>query len=177
MNAMPRPNRINIDLGVYKDPWIQHCAAHAMTPSAAFRQIVAKLVSSAAPLTAGVDSGEGRARVRRQITLTGEEDAFVAACAHAEGYAPSRWLIALIQARMGRGPQFGQHELQALGQSNLALLSLGRNLNQIARALNAGAHPRSDSLVQIARMEEAIYTHTASVSAAISRNMERWNTK
>jgi len=177
MNTMPRPNRINIDLGVYKDPWIQYCAAHAMTPSAAFRQIVAKLVSSAVPLTADVEPGASSAKVRRQITLTSEEDAFVSACAHVEGYAPSRWLIALIQARMGRGPQFGQHELQALGQSNLALLALGRNLNQIARAVNAGAHPRSDSLVQIARMEHEIHTHTAFVSAAISRNMKRWNTK
>jgi hypothetical protein len=177
MNTIARPNRINIDLGLYKGPWIQYCTAHAVSPSAAFRQIVAKLVNTAGPPTADVERGACSAKVRRQITLTSEEDVFLAACAHAEGYAPSRWLIALIQARMGRVPQFGQHELQTLGQSNLALLALGRNLNQIARVLNTGGHPRTDSLAVIARLEEAIHTHTASVSAAISRNIERWDTK
>ena len=40
-----RPNRINIDLQVYKQPWLDYCKAHAISPSEAFRQIVAKLTA------------------------------------------------------------------------------------------------------------------------------------
>jgi hypothetical protein len=45
-----RPNRINIDLQEYKQPWLDYCKAHGITPSAAFRQIVAKLTRRDLPV-------------------------------------------------------------------------------------------------------------------------------
>lgn len=177
MSNLPRPHRINIDLGPYKEAWLAYCLARQVTPSAAFRQIVATLTNRVGEQLAEDAAGSPSGKVRKQITLTGEEAEFVEACALAEGYSSTRWLIALLQARMGRGPQFGQYELEALARSNLALLALGRNLNQIARAVNAGGALPHDMRGAIGRMEATIQSHAALVSQAIARNMERWNTK
>lgn len=174
MSNLPRPHRINVDLGPYKEAWLTYCRARHVTPSAAFRQIVATLINRAGEQVVG---GARSGKVRKQITLTGEEVEFVAACALAEGYSSTRWLIALLQARMGKGPQFGQYELEALALSNQALLVLGRNVNQIARAANAGGALPRDVRAVFGRMEATIQSHTAQVSQAIARNMERWNTK
>ena len=177
MSNLPRPNRINIDLGRYKEAWLTYCRARQVTPSAAFRQIVATLIERSGQLAEEAASEATAGKVRKQITLTGEEVEFVAACALAEGYSSTRWLIALLQARMGKGPQFGQHELEALARSNLALLALGRNVNQITRAVNAGGALPRDMRAVIGRIEATIQSHTAQVSHAIARNMERWNAK
>jgi len=177
MSNLPRPHRINIDLGDFKKPWLSYCKARQVTPSAAFRQIVATLMKTSGELPPKDASAAPTGKMRMQITLTGEEAKFVAACALAEGYSATRWLIALLQARMGNGPQFGQYELEALGRSNLALLALGRNLNQIARSLNAGGALPQELVSLSYRIETAICSHTAQVSQTIARNLERWNTK
>lgn len=179
MSNLPRPNRLNVDLGVFKEPWLCYCQARQITPSSAFRQIVATLLNKDGESGPGADITRPNpmTKVRKQITLTGEEAAFVEECALAEGYSSTRWLIALLQARMGNGAQFGHYELEALGRSNLALLALGRNLNQIARSLNAGGTLPQDLVSLSYSIETAIHSHTAQVSQAIARNLERWNTK
>lgn len=177
MSNLPRPNRINIDLGPYKEVWIAYCQARQVTPSAAFRQIVATLTKTAGELPVEGASAAPSGKVRMQVTLTGEEARFIANCALAEGYSSTRWLIALLQIRMGKGAQFGQYELEALALSNQALLALGRNINQIARAVNAGGALPRDIRAVIGRIEATIQSHTAQVSHAISCNMERWNAK
>lgn len=177
MSRTPRPNRINIDLGIYKAPWLQYCRQRETTPSAAFRQVAALLLKDAQQSASEIASTQSLKKVRKQITLTGEEAKFVEACAHAEGYSSTRWLIALLRARMGNGAQFGQYELEALGRSNLALLAIGRNLNQIARSLNDGDASSDDIAVLISRTETTIKSHTSQVSQAMFRNLERWNAK
>jgi len=177
MSKPMRPNRINIDLGIYKAPWLQYCRQRETTPSAAFRQVVAVLLKDADKTAAEIAYIGSHRKVRKQITLTAEEALFVESCAHAEGYSSTRWLIALLQARMGNGAQFGQYELEALGRSNLALLAIGRNLNQIARSLHMGGAPHGDIGVSIARIETTIKAHTLQVSQAMSRNLARWNAK
>jgi hypothetical protein len=177
MSNLPRPHRLNIDLGAFKEPWISYCAARHITASAAFRQIVATLLNRERGEMAAPDSKTFAGKVRKQITMTSEEAAFVDNQAGAEGYSSTRWLIALLQARMGNGAQFGQYELEALGRSNLALLALGRNLNQIARSMNAGNSPPRDMVATLNRVDTTIQSHTKQVAEVIARNMERWNSK
>jgi hypothetical protein len=177
MSNLPRPHRLNIDLGAFKEPWISYCAARHITASAAFRQIVAILLNKEGGQVADLDSKTLPGKVRKQVTMTSEEAAFVDNQAGAEGYSSTRWLIALLQARMGNGAQFGQYELEALGRSNLALLALGRNLNQIARSMNAGSSPPWDLIALTNRIDTAIQSHTKQVAEIIARNMDRWNSK
>lgn len=75
--AMPtnaRPNRINVDLQGYKRPWVDYCKARGVTPSEAFRQVVAKLTAAAAESEPVQDvDREGRRTIRKEVRLTKSE--------------------------------------------------------------------------------------------------------
>ena len=49
----------------------------------------------------------------------------------------SRYVAALVQTHLRRSPVMTANELQVLAESNRELIATGRNLNQIAYALNA----------------------------------------
>jgi hypothetical protein len=176
MATTSRPGRINIDLGPYKQPWLDYCLRHGVKPNDAFRRIVAKLIAGGGDTNARPDNG-GSGKVRREIRLTPQEVTLASAIAYREGYSLSRWLTAVVLVRLGAGHQLGQHELETLGRSNLLLLAIGRNLNQIARAANVAA---TGSLrmpdQRIAELRAQIAEHVNIVSLVLARNMERWST-
>lgn len=176
MPANARPNRINIDLQGYKQPWLDYCKARGVTPSEAFRQVVAKLTAATA------DSGpvkdvdrEGRRTIRKEVRLTKSELARANALATRAGFSLNRWIVALINARLDGLPQLGQQELECLARSNLQLLAIGRNLNQLARAANHGVpiqgHGRGDVIEAVRAI---VHEHTAYVARVIAANVARW---
>ena len=66
-------------------------------------------------------------------------------------------------------------ELTALTASNKALLSIGRNLNQIARRLNAGeGEAVSPSVEEIRRLSAYLKEHAVQVDAVMRANIDRW---
>ena len=94
--------------------------------------------------------------------------------AELERCSQRRWVVDAIRAGLTREPQFGMKEIEALGESNYQLLSIGRNLNQVAKAMNEG---RRDSVTieSIERLRQIIDAHTDKVSGAIRASLERWN--
>lgn len=175
MGATYRSSRITIDLLDYKEPWVAHCRRHGTTPSAAFRQVVAKLTAGAQPDEPVAVMDAGAAKVRREIRLTPVEFAMASAIARSEGYSVGRWMTAVILVRLGAGHQLGQQELEALGRSNLLLLATGRNLSQIAKALNATtASGRRVPDVRVAELRAQILNHTNLVARVLANNLERW---
>ncbi|ECM0205887.1 MobC family plasmid mobilization relaxosome protein [Salmonella enterica subsp. enterica serovar Muenchen] len=96
--------------------------------------------------------------------------------AKAEGF-PSRttWLTNLVLATLSKEPVLTDAEVNALRGSNRELAAIGRNLNQIARALNVEFRD-SDKLNKelIERLLEQIDGHRDKVSNLIDRNMNRW---
>jgi hypothetical protein len=177
MSTSSRPGRINIDLGPYKQPWLDYCLRHRVKPNEAFRRIVAKLIADGAVSANGAIAGCNGSKVRREIRLTSHEVALASAIAHREGYSLNRWLTAVILVRLGTGQQLGQPELEALARSNLLLLAVGRNLNLIARAVNvAAAGPRRMPDQRIAELRTQIADHVNTVALVLARNIERWST-
>ncbi|WP_373987785.1 hypothetical protein [Duganella sp. BuS-21] len=184
-----RPNRINIDLGAYKQRWLDYCHAHQVTPSAAFRQVVAKLTEAQLVDDAnGTDAvsqnknskqqgtREPVRKIRRQLLLTVDEAEFIRMAARHQGLSELRWMIALLRSVMHGGPQLGPIEMEALGKSNLALLSIGRNLNQIARALNAQQAVEHVALIAVlGALRVQFTTHIDEVAVVLSRNAARWS--
>lgn len=149
------------------------------------RQIVAKLTmstaaggapaTSPAPAPSEVAKAPGRGRVRRVIRLTKEEDLLVRQHAAAAGFSMQRWIVALFRMQVRKAPDFGQHELEALGESNYQLLSVGRNLNQIAKALNSNPGSRvaySDDI--IIELRKYIERHAKRVAQLIEASTQRW---
>ena len=63
----------------------------------------------------------------------------------------------------------------ALAQSNAALRALGRNLNQVARALNTAPQERVLFKVElIEELDHAVKAHAETVSKLLAANIERW---
>lgn len=171
-----RDTRVTVDLLAYKQPWLDWCEAQGLRPADAFRKIVARLVSrsTAAPGTIVSDAPE-TPTARREVKLTPSEDKALEALAAAEGFSPTKWIVSLIRARLTGTAQYGQRELELLDRSNMRLLAIGRNLNQVAKALNAS--PADYSLYRVELIEDlqkTIKEHTRTVSDAIAANVSRW---
>jgi len=176
MVTTARPGRINIDLGSYKQPWLDYCMRHGVKPNDAFRRIVAKLIAEGVRGANERSDMDGGGKLRREIRLTAHEVELASRIAYKEGYSLNRWLTAVILARLGSGQQLGQYELEALGRSNLLLLSIGRNLNQIAKAAGvANKGPRRVPDERIAQLRQQINDHVNAVALLLARNIERWS--
>jgi hypothetical protein len=102
--------------------------------------------------------------------------------------------VALVRAHLASQPQLGSPSLDALRKSNLEVQAIGRNLNQLVRALNAisdhlahgrmgpaaeglrsqrGQHVR-DLVQQIRAMIDG---HLPVVSGVLTENVNRWRTR
>ncbi len=174
MSSTVRPNRINIDLQGYKQKWLDYCKANNVTPSEAFRQIVAKLTSTMAPVTAHM-AATADANIRREVRLTEFELAQAEAVAYQEGFSLPRWIVALINARLEGTPQLGQQELEVLARSNQQLLALGRNLNQLVRIANGDSAQVLCGKEDIETLRLFVTDHVRRVAAVLSANVKRWS--
>lgn len=56
----------------------------------------------------------------------------------AEAGSVTAWILALVRERITSGPHLRDSELDALEKATFQLRSIGRNLNQIVRAVNDG---------------------------------------
>jgi hypothetical protein len=179
LESRARPNRINIDLREYKTDWLAYCERKGMSPSDAFREFVAKALADeqGGELMArqiAVDEPERPAR-RCELRLTRSEHTAAQAVATREGFGLSRWIVGLLRSRLTGTHQFGQGELEVLAKSNMNLLAIGRNLNQVAKALNASTADRSSYRVDlIEQIRDTIAEHTSKVAMLMSANAERW---
>ena len=185
LKAKGRPTQITIDLLGFKQAWLDWCKLQGVTPSDAFRRIVARLVAAKGKdevpdqVPAGIVIGEPeKPTARKEIALTASELARVEALAATEGFSATKWIVALIRARLTGTAQYGQRELELLAKSNLQLLAIGRNLNQVARALNTTPEDRTVyRIALIDALRAHIKTHTKLVSDAMAANVHRWRIK
>lgn len=180
MSSRLRPNRLNVDLQSFKQPWIDHCAAHQTTPSEAFRLIIAKLLASASEGKTVVNTSgeEDQSHVRKEIRLSVAELAAVEHLAMQEGFSATRWIVALVRARIAATPQLGQGELELLARSNMQILALGRCLNQISRMLHA--NPAGIAAIPPELVDgtlKAVRSHATAVAAVLAANQQRWSRK
>lgn len=179
---MEKPSRaMNIHLGAdLKARWVDYCAGLGKTPGAAIKEAIEQQLEKAEKFPPAKtyqqtsEAPDGEPKVRFEILMTKSEKAAVLERSNLERCSQRRWIIDAIRAGLTREPQFGMKEIEALGESNYQLLAIGRNLNQVAKAMNEG---RRDSVAvqSIERLREIIDVHTDKVSGAIRASLERWN--
>lgn len=170
---------LSVHLGPLKQDWVAYCRSRGISPSDATRQVIRKLIGcephAAEPLHIESLDASG-VKVRVEVRVTADEHRAVAAIAAGEGFSVNSWIVALIRARLTGSPQFGQWELEQLASSNSRLLAIGRNLNQITRALNTAptdlARFRSEVIESLA---SEIKSHTTTVGALVQSNVQRWS--
>lgn len=60
--------------------------------------------------------------------------------AESKAMSTNRWVVALLQTHLTEKPVATDYEIAILRESNRELAAIGRNLNQIAKALNESFH-------------------------------------
>ena len=179
---MEKPGRaMNIHLGAeLKARWIDYCTSLGKTPGAAIKEAIEQQLEKAAKFPPAkiyqqtTEAPDNESKVRFEILMTKSEKAALVERSNFERCSQRRWVIDAIRAGLTREPQFSMKEIDTLGESNYQLLAIGRNLNQVAKAMNEG---RRDSVTieAIERLRRTIDTHTDKVSGAIRASLERWN--
>ncbi len=173
-----RTTTVTVDLGELKAPWQVWCQDHRITPSQALRDAIRQAMdgkAQQAPPRSRVSPRRERATARMELNLTSSELAALKKIAGHEGYHPTKWVVAMIRTKLTGQPQVGQAELERLTRSNQQLLALGRNLNQIAKVLNASPQNRSAFRVKvITELSRVIRVHTDKVSDVLRGTVERW---
>ena len=81
----------------------------------------------------------------------------------------------MLRAQITAKPQLGERELTVLAESNTQLAAIGRNLNQIARALNGREtiEPYRFKILQTLKVE--VDEHLDTVTAVMRANLDRWS--
>lgn len=111
-----------------------------------------------------------------KLLLTQDEHAALSAIAEDRECSVQFWIVSLVRAALTRGITVGGKELQAIGESNYQLMAIGRNLNQIARQINADAarnlHHVTPRMIEVlaGKLEE----HCKLVHAVVRANSHRW---
>jgi hypothetical protein len=173
-------NVLSIYLGSdLKAKWLAFCAANGTTSSEAMRGVVRKLTGRAHEpiLFKAVHEAPDRYKKRLELRLTESEFECVRRLATDAGNSPNTWVINLVRANLTRTPQLNFNELQTLGKSNSNLLAIGRNLNQIARWMNANMGSAPPELAYIERLYKHVVAHTEEVTTIMRSNLDRWTLK
>jgi hypothetical protein len=97
------------------------------------------------------------------------------------GSSVREWVVALVRSRVApEAPQFSSAELTALYASNRELWAIGRNMNQIAHAMNLDIQQAGRlqgarlSLEELRACKAAIDAHTDRVLALCAASLARW---
>ncbi len=167
----------------FKEAFSQYATSCEQSAPAALRAIVQQVVASARiePGELQLPKAPPRRSARVATRFSIEEMAELKR--HAEDFGSVQaWLVALARAQIVPGtPQFTDAALQALYESNRELAAIGRNVNQIAHALNvdlqqAGQLRSSANLVgELATLKRQIDAHTQRVFDVFVESTSRWN--
>ena len=165
-----------------KDAFARYASARNQSPPAALEAIVRQVVLSA-QITVGEFTPPKAPEVRSErvtVRFSKSEMEMLAPLA-AEFGGVREWIVGIVRARLAPNiPQFTMREVQALYESNRELWAIGRNVNQVAHAVNldmmqAGRLEGSAKLVQELRtLKASIEAHTERVTSLCNESLDRW---
>jgi hypothetical protein len=121
-----------------------------------------------------IEEPEPTRSTRLTVRLRPDDEMLLRARAAARGMAPATYLSVLTRAHLRSLAPLPKEELLALKRSVSELGSVGRILNQIARAANQGdrvAGPGREDLRAMLRICEALRDH---VKGLIAANLKSW---
>lgn len=103
------------------------------------------------PVKPGHDSASSK-ELRLRLTLAEHED--VREQADEAGLRPIQWAEMVLRARLGPSRKFSAPQAQALRDVRHELAAIGRNLNQIARAMNVAVEGGRVTELQLMQVED-----------------------
>jgi uncharacterized protein (DUF1778 family) len=158
---------------------LQNIAAREqITESALVRQLLETLVRSSpteSPTCGKSDDTELRAE-RISIRLSPDDRLLLRDRATARGMPSATYVAVLVRSHLRKLTPLPSEELAALKRSNAELGAIGRNLNQIARTLNAGGRldgPGREHLELMLKIAMGLRDHVRALLKANETSWER----
>lgn len=91
---------------------------------------------------------------------------------------PSRWAASLIQSNLTGQPVMTKVELAELQTSSRELAAIGRNINQIAKALNEAFYETERvRLDTLAELSKAVAENRSAIRALVRASRNAWGDK
>ncbi len=95
--------------------------------------------------------------------------------AQSRNWARSTYLANLVRVHIDRRPVLSNDELQAVRQAARLLADLGRNINQVAKKLNASTeHTHLAMGLNLADIGEAVRLEASAAKALVKANLHAW---
>ena len=95
--------------------------------------------------------------------------------AKVKGMAPSRWIAALVQSNLAKKPVMADQELLALKANIRELTAIGRNINQMARALNESrSNTEKVKLDTLALLDDTLKTNLSLIRDLVRSSQQVW---
>lgn len=164
-----------------KQQWRELAKARGVSESALISAVLTAAVNQLSSLDLrpfrNRDRGGGFEKI--DLRLTPDENKRVRKAVKADGL-PSRqaWIIALIRGRLMDLPTPGDAELAELRESNRQLAAIGRNLNQIAHAVNIDENNRQRLTGEtLEALLGAVQREQRAVQAQVRVTLGRWTTR
>ncbi|MFD2190783.1 plasmid mobilization relaxosome protein MobC [Pistricoccus aurantiacus] len=156
-----------------KKAWRQFCQASHASESEMLKMMIRKVSGSVSHTSAR--NAEPKSE-KVTVRLAPGDFKKMDGRAQEEGYlSRTSWTTAVVLAALYREPVLTNEEVNALRQSCRELGAIGRNLNQVARALNIefreGDRIKREAIEDLA---ERIEEHRALVFELLNKNMNRW---
>ena len=184
----------SFEIGELKQPWEEYCRENGVSSGEALCRVIQKLTKadnlrlpesstrSEAKVTKPTNvflthEGIEKKRHRIYLSLTASEHRAVETRARADGFNKSTaWVVALIRANLTGQSQFGTQEIDILEESNRQLLLIGRNLNQVAHALNSTRGKSVDRYDAefVEAIARDVKKHVKKVGNALRAAVYRW---
>jgi hypothetical protein len=149
----------------------------ALSESALLKRFVELMLQAANPTDMAPTTrpeGNGVRATRLTIRLRADDQMFLRDRASARGMAPATYVSVLVRSHLRSLAPLPKEELLAIKRAVSELGSIGRNLNQIARAANQGERAsglgREDVKVML-RVCEGLRDH---VRGLLSANLRAW---
>jgi hypothetical protein len=147
-----------------------------LSESGLLRRLVELLLPTAgvAPIMTASPGTEAPRTARLMIRLRADDQILLRERAAARGMAPATYVSVLTRAHLRSLAPLPKEELLGLKRAVAELGSIGRNLNQIARAANQGqlvTSPGRDDLNAMLRICEALRDH---VKGLLVANLKSW---
>ncbi len=145
--------------------------------SALMRRLIADALDVRSPCAAPLQIGRPE-----KVTLRFRESEMrqLAEIAHRRGMTRTGWIIALVRSRLGSPVQPSRDEREALRAILRELNQIGANINQVARAANAGVQQGRAIETGLSEIREAraiVESALAELRRVFDDNADYWQTR
>jgi hypothetical protein len=159
-----------------KEAFVKAAKAHGNTESGLLGLLVGTFLkrNPALPDQSADDECETKTD-RVTVRFTRNEGRELHRLASARGLKRSAYLGGLFRAQATREPYFSEDEIGALREANRQLAAIGRNVNQIAKALNTSLDQADIAKAfEYGQMKALLDEHRQEVKALIRANLKSW---